>query len=680
MVDLRRRRARNTEQRTRSILESAPEAVVIMNARGLIGYWNTEAERIFGWSREEAIGRSMAETIIPPRYRDAHKHGLKKFLDTGEGPILNTRIEINALHRDGHEFPVELTIAPAKLMGAWTFSAFIRDISERKRAEGALQQSEEHLRLLLNSTAQAIYGVDLQGNCTFCNSAFVRLLGYHSTEDFFGKDMHAMIHHTRRDGSPYPFGECSIYEAFRQGKGTHVTDDVFWRADGTSFPVEYWSYPIRRQDEVVGAAVTFLDITERKQAQAALEERTRLASLSAEIGLILTDAGPPRQGLQRSAEAFVEYFDAAFACVWTSNEQSSELVLDAYAGIYTRVKGFEAPLPVRQSKIEYFARRGEPYLSNNVADDPDLIDPEWAKREGIVGFAGYPLTVEGEFLGAVAAFTRKPLTRSNVGALASSSTQLAQFIRRKRGEEQLLKAREIAEAASRSKSELLTNMSHELRTALNGIISIAALAPHTGLTAEEREYLSVVKTSAESLLKIIDDILDFTKIEAPKLELHSTGFDLRDHIAATLKAPVIPASKNLGLVCDFAPDVPRRVIGHPAFLRTILISLLSSAVTFTARGEVRVQVQKLSEEAGDAVLQFSINNTGCGILPEKQQLILEPFNQGASSLGQSGGLGLGLAIVSHLVAMMQGRIWVQSQVGTGSIFHFTSRFRLQNQP
>ena len=167
------------------------------------------------------------------------------------------------------------------------------EVVERKHAEEALRESEEHARLLLDSTAEAIYGVDLEGNCTFCNPATLRMLGYRETGELLGKNMHALAHHTRPDGTPYPPQECRIYQAFRKGKGTHVDDEVRWRADGTSFPVELWSLPIRRAGQVVGFVVTFIDITERKRAEEKLQERTAYLNALIEnspLAIVVADA------------------------------------------------------------------------------------------------------------------------------------------------------------------------------------------------------------------------------------------------------------------------------------------------------------------------------------------------------------------------------------------------------
>ena len=272
---------RSSELRTRQIVNTAHDAFVGMDANGLIIDWNPQAEVIFGITREQALTRTVAETIIPPAFRDAYLAGLKKFLATDAGPVLNKRIELTALHRDGHEFPVELTISPIRSGASYIFSAFVRDITERKRAEEALRQSEERVRLLLDSTAEAIYGIDLVGVCMFANPACARMLGYANTQDLLGKHMHRLMHHSRVDGTPFPEAECKIYNAIRQGSAAHADDNVFWKADGTNFRVEYWSHPISAGGKIVGAVVTFIDITERYIAG----QRVRDAMNSVEVAM-----------------------------------------------------------------------------------------------------------------------------------------------------------------------------------------------------------------------------------------------------------------------------------------------------------------------------------------------------------------------------------------------------------
>jgi two-component system sensor histidine kinase/response regulator len=390
-----------------------------------------------------------------------------------------------------------------------------QEVADRQRAQEALHESEGRIRLLLDSTAEAIYGIDRDGQCTFCNPATLRLLGHQKPEDLVGRTLHNIIHHTHADGTTYAEENCAMSASLRIGKGIHSDEEVFWRADGSSFHVEYWAHPIRKEGEIVGAVVTFLDITERKRA-----------------------------------------------------------------------------------------------------------------------------------------------------------------------EEALRKSKDAAEAGSRAKSEFLANMSHEIRTPMNGIIGMTDLALDTDLTGEQREYLSLVKSSAESLLHLINDILDFSKIEAGKFELEETEFEIRDLFSNTLKTLAVRAGKkNLELSVRVSAEVPRVVVGDSTRLRQLIVNLVGNAIKFTERGNVVVNAELESQSSDGVHLHILVSDTGIGISPEKQQLIFESFAQAdGSTTRRFGGTGLGLTISRRIVEMMGGRIWVESKVGQGSVFHFTATFRHSKRP
>jgi PAS domain S-box-containing protein len=385
-----------------------------------------------------------------------------------------------------------------------------QEIGDRQHAQEALHESEERIRLLMDSTAEAIFGVDPDGNCTFCNPATLRLLGQQKPEDLLGKSMHEMMHHSYPDGRPYNVKDCEIAISLAKGEGIHSDHDTFWHADGTSFPAEYWAYPTRREGDIVGSVVTFLDITERKQAQ-----------------------------------------------------------------------------------------------------------------------------------------------------------------------EAILEAKEAAEAGSRAKSEFLANMSHEIRTPMNGIIGMTDLALDTALTTEQREYLDMVKSAADSLLRVINDILDFSKIEAGKLELEETEFAIRDLFRDTVKTLAVRADKkNLELSMRVSAAVPQTVVGDPTRLRQLIVNLVGNAIKFTEAGNVVVDAELEKQTGDDIDLHIRVSDTGMGIPLEKQQIIFESFAQAdGSTTRRFGGTGLGLAISRQLVELMGGRLWVESEMGKGSTFHFTTRFR-----
>ncbi len=272
---------RKSEERWRSVFENSAIGVALTDLNGHFLATNPTYQKMLGYTEEEFQTVSFLE-ITHEDYREANWALVRELL---EGKREQFQIEKQYRRKDGSLIWVRnnVSLVPGTESMPRFIMALSEDITERKQAEEALKTSEERVRLILDSAAEAIFGCDPEGTCLFCNQAAVRFLGYDEPAELLGKNMHALEHHTRKDGTSFPIDECPIYVGFHENRGVHIDDDIFWRKDGTSFPVEYWSHPMLRDGKTVGAVITFLDITERKKAEEALRNSEQRKSTLLEI-------------------------------------------------------------------------------------------------------------------------------------------------------------------------------------------------------------------------------------------------------------------------------------------------------------------------------------------------------------------------------------------------------------
>ncbi len=512
-----------------------------------------------------------------------------------------------------------------------------------RRFSAQVFSNNERAPLLLDSAPEAIDGIDTTGACTFRNPAYLQLTGYESFAEIRGKDMHNLIHHSKPDGTHYPVAECHIYEAFRIGRGTHIDTESLWRKDGSSFPAEYWPHPIRRHGQVIGSVVTFVDITERKQIEAALsesEEKFRAVFEGAQIGIAITELATGKVTVNRAFQQFLqcpaeELQDATIFDRLTHPQDRDREQLQIQRmlnGDYDHLR-MEKRFVLKNEKV--VCANVELSILRNVAGKPQFV------------------------LGTLVDMTELKQTESA-----------------------LHRAKEAAEAGSEAKSIFLATMRHELRTPMNGILGMTELVLDTELTPEQRDHRGLVQFSAKSLPAILNGILDFSKIEAGKLDTEAIPFDLRESLGESMKSLSVQAhQKGLELVYDVHPEVPEALVGDPWRIRQLLTNLIGNAIKFTARGEIIVHITEDSRESFVTCLHFVVQDTGLGIAEEKREKIVEAFSQADGSMARKyGGTGLGLTICSRLVTMMGGAIWVESQPGQGSKVHFTLRVALQDAP
>jgi two-component system sensor histidine kinase/response regulator len=504
---------------------------------------------------------------------------------------------------------------------------------ELKRAQEALIESECRFRDLFYDAPVGYHELDVEGRITNVNTTELLMLGY-SSQEMIGKHVWEFI-----EDSEHASKTFAKKLAGTQALGT--VERSFRRKDGTFMAVQLHDRMLNDPSgRMTGIRATLQDIGERKQSEQALiesERRFRDLFENASDLVCTMDLAGNLTSLNKSGERLTGY---------THNEAVSmnlaQLVTPEMLGI-TR---------------EMMNRKME-------QDITTTYEVEIIRRDGgklTVEISSRLLHQQGKAIG--------------IQAIGRDVTQ------RKQVEAELERARDAAIESSRVKSEFLANMSHEIRTPMNGILGMTDLALDTDLNPEQREYLEIAKSSTHSLLTIINDILDFSKMEAGMLDLEIIDFSVQDTIAAAARTVALRAhEKGLELCFEVSADVPASLLGDPGRLRQIVVNLIGNAVKFTATGEIIVRVAEESRTDNEMVLHFSVSDTGIGIPFEKQNLVFGAFAQAdGSTTRQYGGTGLGLAICSQLVEIMGGRIWVESEEGLGSTFHFTVPFGLPAAP
>ena len=615
------------------LLEATSELVACLELDGRhVSDWNRSAETAFGRSRDDFSSGvvSWIETVHAED-RAAVSHLLDELV-----PGVWSESTFRIVQPAGGIRWLEARLTGVSLATENSLSALLiaTDVTaQRHSAKEKADALAEH-RSLTEQMPLSLIRKDAQGRRTFVNRHYCERHGV-TADTVLGKN----------DFDLFPEALARKFAAddrrvMEQGEVLHDIEELAG-LNGTRRVIDRVKSPIRNEDgRIVGVQVLFWDVTEDVAARKALRE---------------SDAH--YQSLVESLPLSVFRKDAEFRLVF-GNQRFCE-------AIGTPLESFRD-----KTDFDLFPRDlAEKYRR----DDQRILDTGATIEaiEEIIHTDGQRLFIQ----------TFKGPVRAADGHVIGIQGMFWDVTAQQRAEQELRKAKEASDAASKAKSDFLANMSHEIRTPMNAVIGMTELLLDTVLTSSQREYLSIVQESGESLLTLINDVLDFSKIEAGKFELDPAIFDVRETLGDTMKSLAVRASRQgLELAFEIDSNVPFLLEGDYGRLRQIVINLVGNAIKFTPQGEVVLTVRCETRTDTEALLRFSVTDTGIGIPADKQSLVFEEFRQADSSTTRTyGGTGLGLAISSRLVELMQGRIWLESEVGRGSTFHFTAQMSVPDE-
>jgi hypothetical protein len=661
-----------------TILQASLDCVVVANYEGQIVEFNPSAERAFGYSRADVIGKPMVDLIIPPHYRAAHLKGMDHYLETGEGPVLNKRIEITAYRSNGHVFPVELTVIPSLMGDQPVFVSFLRDITDRKASEAKLVRISARLSQLITNLDGGILVEDESRHIALVNQAFCDMFAIPAPpETLIGTDCSGSAEATKHLFADPQYFTARIATILQERET--VIGETLHMADGRVLARDY--VPVYNNDEYIGHLWHYHDATEAFRTQRRWERMLKFEEVNRETNRLFLQLDDVDDALNRALAMTGQLLDVSRVYVFRFRE--NERILDnthewCAPGVKPEIDNLKG-LPFDELLPSFFPMIAQYDLiaPRHIRELPDdlrgILEPQdiqtilWVPiylDNRIEGFLGYDETRSER------AWLPEEITMARI-----ITESYARSLERERAARMLVEARDEAVRTAQLRAQFVANMSHEIRTPMTGTLGMLELLLETELDELQTEFATEAFNSSSRLLTIINEILDFSKLEAGQIVLEANPIDLKA-IVTEVRMTLMPQVKHKPVEIEVNVDaqVPYRVFGDATRIRQVLMNLAGNAVKFTHRGHVRLAINALRSSSDVAYLRFTVEDTGVGIAPEHLDHIFESFVQADGGITRKyGGSGLGLSISRQLVELMGGTISVESTPNEGSTFSFALR-------